>query len=77
MAENRPKRRGCAKTLRRKLETILFGTGGKNQIENISCIGRDNSKERFHPGQTHLHNYVIGAVGGVWKAENPDWKPYN
>ncbi len=73
MAENRPKRRGCAKHLRRKLETSLVETMGTNQIENVSCIGRENTKERFHIGQTHLHNSVIQAVGGVRKAENTEW----
>ena len=73
MAENRPTRRGCAKYLRLKLETTLIETRGENQIENVGCIGRENTKERFHFGQTNLHNSVIRAVGGVLKAENTEW----
>jgi hypothetical protein len=65
MAEKRPKRRGCAKYLRRKLETTLIETRGKYHIENVGCIGRENTKESFHFGQPHLHNSVIRAVEGM------------
>jgi hypothetical protein len=73
MAENRPNRRGCAKNLRRKLETILIETRGKNQIEKVGCIGRENIKKHPHLGQTHCQNSVQRAVKGVQQAENIKW----
>ena len=72
MAENRPKRRGCAKYLRRKLETKLIETRGENQIENVGCIEQENTRERSHLGQTHYQNSVLLAIKGVKKAENTE-----
>ncbi len=73
MAENRPNgRSGCTEYLWWKLETTIIETSGKNQIENVTCIGRENNKEIFHLSQTHLHNSIIRAVGGVRMAENTE-----
>ena len=74
MAENRPNGRCCTEYLWWKLETTIIDTSGKNQIENVTCIGRDNNKESFHLSQTHCKKSVIRAGGGVQNIENTDSK---